>query len=53
MTVDTALAAFYKTAFVEWVIKNPMVDADSAKSLLVGGVQAKIDEFMRLSIFGS
>lgn len=51
ITMDNALRNFYSTIFIEWVLKNPLVDPQSNATLGPGGFNVKLDEFFALSIF--
>lgn len=60
VTLESALAVFYREVFLEWVLRNPLledpVNLGGAKTgrldEAVGGVGVKIAEFMQLPIFG-
>lgn len=60
VTLESALAVFYREIFLEWVLRNPLLEdpvnigGGNTGHLdeTVGGVGAKIAEFMQLPIFG-
>ena len=51
VTLETALRVFYATVFLEWVIKNPLVQPHSSELLGPGGFQSKLQEYFVLPIF--
>jgi hypothetical protein len=51
VTETTALKAFYAGPFVDWVVKNPMVNPLDGEMLGPGGFATKMEEFFALPIF--
>ena len=51
ITLENALKTFYSTVFLDWVVKNPLVDPHGNTTFGPGGFQVKLDEFLSLSIF--
>lgn len=51
VTMETALKAFYSSIFVEWVVKNPLVEPLDGQVLGPGGFAIKMEEFFSLPMF--
>lgn len=55
VTLENAMAVLFSTVFLEWIIRNPLINDESLRTgekFNASGIATNLEEFMHLPIFG-